>query len=1287
MNYQRLFFIGFCWIILGFSGLSQTFKSSPPPDTADYPYWIRMMQDPSVNFFDVQRAFNIYWQDRPVTQSSGWKPFKRWEYMMQLYRINPDGTRRPADHVFREYQNYLAQHPKTRSSSGEWVNLGPFVLPNGKGYKGLGRLNAIAFDPANANIIWAGSPSGGLWKTTSGGNNWTSTVDDLPTLGVSAILIDYVNPSVMYIGTGDRDAGDAEGMGVFHSTDGGVTWAPWRNGMNNQVVGRLLMHPSNHLLIFAATGGGIFRTTDGGANWNSVISGNFKDIVFKAGNPDIMFAAASGNFYRSADAGLTFIQVTSGLPGGERGVIGVTAADPNYVYFLITNGDSFKGLYRSTDAGLNFSLRSNTPNIMSWDCTGGTGGQAWYDLDIAVDPSNKNIIYAGGVNCFKSINGGTNWAINSHWWGDCSVPAVHADLHVLEWNPLNGRLYAGNDGGIYYTANGGTNWTEITNGMPISQVYKIGQSATVRNKCINGYQDNGTSTYMGSYWQSTGGGDGMECAVDHKNAAYSYSTVYYGSIDRRYNNNYDMVVCSDGYYGINESGAWVTPFTLDEEDPNIMFVGLKNIWRCNNVRASGGAISWARISYNLDGSNSTDLNVLEQSPANTDILFAARYDNRLFRTDNAQAATVNWTNITANLPESGGVNDLECHPTDPDIVYLSMNNKIYKSTDRGLSWTNISGTLPNVTFSSIAYYKNSNEGLYISSNMGVFYKDMTMPDWVMFSDGLPVDASVNEIEIWYHSSDPAQDIIRAGTYGRGLWESDMYHTTPDAAFTSDKTMVLTGCPVNFTDMSSGVPTTYSWTFQGATTNASAECNPDTIIYNTPGAYLVKLIVTNEAGTDSVTVSNYITVSNTSLPVVNFSADDTTICINGIVHFTESSGYCPTAWVWAFTPSSVTFLEGTTAASQNPVVLFSADGVSYSVSLTVTNANGNNTLNKTDYIVVGGYSLPLQEDFSETALPSCWENIDHLGNGQKWQFNNPGGRTINTATSGNGFAILDSDHYGSGNTQNADLITPSLNLSAFSTVTLSFQHHFYAYTGSSGTLSYSINGGSTWTILQTWTTSTANAAAFSQDMTSQVAGQSNVKFKWNYTGTWGWWWAIDDISLTGTMPGLWTGTTSTSWSTASNWSNGLVPGSSVDITIPVSAPNWPVYTGNLTLGTNCRNVTMKGASQFTITGNLSIPTGRSFNVTGNGLLKVRGNWSNAGTFSAGSGTVDFYGNNNGTLTGTTQPAFYKVIISKSSGFYFDFNTNTVVNSTFNVIPGATFKVKTGKTLTVQGTVVK
>jgi hypothetical protein len=324
-------------------GLSaQTTLSTNPPDTSEYPYWIEMMQDPAVNFFDVQRAFNTYWEGREITKGSGFKPFKRWEYRMQISGINPDGTRKPADYYWNEYHKYLDSHPGARSEAGNWTSLGPTILPNGREYKGLGRLNAIAFHPTDEDIIYVGSPSGGLWRTTAGGNDWEPLIDDLPTLGVSAILVDYEDPDIIIIGTGDRDAGDAQGMGVFRSTDGGETWNPWKTGMGNRTVGRLLQHPTNNLIILAATDGGMYRSSNGGESWTQVKTGNFKDVVFKPGDPNTVYGAASGNVFKSTDNGLTYTQLTNGLPGGSCAAIAVTPANPNYVYVILTNGDSSK---------------------------------------------------------------------------------------------------------------------------------------------------------------------------------------------------------------------------------------------------------------------------------------------------------------------------------------------------------------------------------------------------------------------------------------------------------------------------------------------------------------------------------------------------------------------------------------------------------------------------------------------------------------------------------------------------------------------------------------------------------------------------------------------------------------------------------------------------------------------------------------------------------------------------------------------------------------------------------
>jgi hypothetical protein len=184
-------------------------------DTATYPYWVEMMQNPEVNFFDVQRAFNTYWEGREITKGSGFKPFKRWEYMMSQ-RVAPDGTRPPADRDLQAFIEYFGTDGNQRDMLGEWAPLGPFTVPSGyNGYRGLGRLNAIAFHPNDPETIYVGAPSGGLWVSNDHGQNWETHTDHLPTLGVSAIIVDAADPDIIYIGTGDRDAADAPGLGVW----------------------------------------------------------------------------------------------------------------------------------------------------------------------------------------------------------------------------------------------------------------------------------------------------------------------------------------------------------------------------------------------------------------------------------------------------------------------------------------------------------------------------------------------------------------------------------------------------------------------------------------------------------------------------------------------------------------------------------------------------------------------------------------------------------------------------------------------------------------------------------------------------------------------------------------------------------------------------------------------------------------------------------------------------------------------------------------------------------------
>ncbi|MCX6266592.1 MAG: PKD domain-containing protein [Bacteroidetes bacterium] len=1023
-----LFAFTFLFVMVG---QSQNTGASPANDTANYPYWIRMMQDPDANFFQTQRAFNRYWANRPITRSHGWKVFKRWEYMMQS-RINSDGSKPAPDETFNAFTAY---QQGTRSASGSWVSLGPAEIPapGPAGYEGLGRVNVIGFHPTNANKIYVGAPSGGLWQSVDGGATWVTNTDDMPTLGVSAIVVDYSNPEKILIGTGDRDAGDAPGLGVFRSMDGGSTWALSTTGMGSKTVGKIIQHPASSPIFLAATSGGIYRSTNGGTSWVQTQSGDFKDIHFKPDNPNIVYATAGSDFYRSSNNGVTFVKISAGLTSGQRGVIAVSEANPAYVYFMQSDGSSgFKGLYRSVDSGITFTTRSETPNILDWSCEGtDTGGQGWYDLALVADPSNAETIYAGGVDVWRSADGGLTWNINSHWYGGCGVPSVHADCHFLGFSPVDRKLYAGNDGGCWVTNDGGINWTDRTEGITIGQIYKLGQSMTIKNKVINGFQDNGSYAITPSGWIAVGGGDGMECAVDYENPKYTYHTIYYGDIFRKFNNQSEVQIAGNGVNGITESGGWVTPFCLNQANHKGMFAGYKNIWRSSNV--TSGTVSWAKISDNLAGSNSSDMAVIEQSSANPTVFYAARSDRKLFRSDNCLINSPSWYDLSEYLPYSGTPTDILSHPTDENIVYITMGTGVYKSVNKGFSWTNITGNLPSIQKNTIVFYRNAPEGLYVGTDAGVYYKDQTTTGWIPFNLGLPANGRVTELEIYYDNDSVSEDAIRASTFGRGLWGSDMYHAAPNADFIAGQTLVPPGCAVNFTDISTGVPTGFQWAFPGATPESSDLKNPVEIIYSMPGTYQVRLKVWNESGIDSVYKTDYITVSDTITPVVSFTADQFALCENNVVHFTDQSSNCPSIWNWYITPGTIEFIEGTSNQSQNPVVQFNEAGA-YEVKLVSSNAVGSGTLTRSDYIVKDGYTLPFLESFESGMKTKHWE-IRNQDLSITWDTITVGG-----TLPGSKAVYMDFFNYTKLNRRD-QLISPALNFSGYTTLTLGFKHAY------------------------------------------------------------------------------------------------------------------------------------------------------------------------------------------------------------------------------------------------------
>lgn len=764
--------------LVSLSALAQD-QTKEQKDYASYPYWQDMMLDQRINFFETQKAFYTYWENRTPTRSSGYKVFKRWEYLWETL-VSPSGEFPQPGAVYDAYTRYAKEHPvsgRMKTGAPEWTELGPKTRRSYGGYVGVGRINAIAFHPADTATIYIGAASGGFWYTHNSGATWATSTDTLPTLGVSAIMVNPENPDIIIIGTGDDDGGSDQGLGVFKSLDGGLSWTQTNEGMGNLTVGVFASSDAEPNNVLAGTkNGGIFRSADFGSTWTktSAPDRNFRNLKYKPGDNRVVYASENG-FWRSEDGGDTWTQIGSdqGLTASGRMVFDVTPANDSLVYVLV-GGGPFRGLFQSRDFGQTFTMQSDSPNILGYAYEGTDDkSQAGYDLILHADPSNPNVIHIGGVNLWKSTDQGVSWTITGHWWGD-RTNEVHADQHHFAYNPLNNRIYNGNDGGIYWTGDNAATWHEISEGLGIGQMYKIGVALTNRDKIVAGFQDNGSATMMSTDWLSTGGGDGMECAIDPFDDAWSYTTLYYGAITRRYNNGSSRKVAGENTFGITESGGWVTPFCIAENDPNIMIVGFKNLWMSRNIRDNGDIV-WTKITSNLANSNDVNGRVVEHSPADFDVFYYVRGDNKVWRSDNLFDHPT-WNEITGNLPGGGSVRDLECHPYDSYTVYMTQGNKVYKSVNKGINWEDISGSLPDVAMMDIAYDKTSDEGLYVASQAGVYYKDASMTDWEQYGLGLPVSVDAREVEIFYGRTDRNESRLRVGTFGRGLWEIELAAT-------------------------------------------------------------------------------------------------------------------------------------------------------------------------------------------------------------------------------------------------------------------------------------------------------------------------------------------------------------------------------------------------------------------------------------------------------------------------------------------------------------------------------
>ncbi len=812
-----------------------------------------MIEDPDKNYYEVVKQYNAYFKTHGTGKGSGYKMFKRWEAETK-YWVDEQGNRISAAHYAEELRKInasAANRTINSTASTTWIDLGPANWNSTSSWApGLGRVEAIAIHPLNANIIYAGSPNGGCWKTANGGTTWTSLTDGLLYMKIGDVEVDSSNVNVVYIGT--------MGSGLLKSTNGGTTLTPMNTGLAGGInIRKIIVNPQNTSIVLLATSGGIYRSTNGGTSWTLTSNGSYYDIDFQPYNPAVVYACGT-KFYKSTNGGTSFTQITNGIAVTDVMRLSVTPANPQQVCIVQCAGSVFGKFYKSTNAGTSFVTTitgnsGNGTNFFGYDPLGGdNSGQGGYNIDITTSPTDANEIHIAGIITWRSFDGGLTFVSSTEWTYPNPTGYTHCDVHALEY--LGNKLFVGSDGGLSISTDLGDNFTPISAGMGIRMFYRFGSAKTNTVTIATGAQDDGGSIRTGSGWIDWIGADGMEAAVDPTNANIVYGSSQNGSFYKTTNGG-------TSYSNLNTpstSGNWTTPFIIDPNVNTTLYVGYAELYKSIN---SGG--SWTQISTLALG----NLDYIEVAPSNSNYIYISS-GTSIYRTTNGGT---NWTNISAGL---GGatINRIAVHSSSPDkVAIVTSGSQIYTSVNGGVTWTNSTGNFPAVTARCLVYQNDASEGIYVGTNTGIYYKDITMANWAPYNTGFPIVA-VNELEIQYASSK-----IRAASYGRGVWECDLFSAVaqpPIALFGSNKTIVCPGQTVAFVDQSAGTPNAWSWAFQNGSPATSTVQNP-TVTYNTPGTYSVTLIAYNSNGSDTISQTTYITVTGlTALPLVEGFASST-----------------------------------------------------------------------------------------------------------------------------------------------------------------------------------------------------------------------------------------------------------------------------------------------------------------------------------------------------------------------------------------------------------------------------
>lgn len=646
----------------------------------------------------------------------------------------------------------------------QWRNIGPFNVG--------GRIKSVVCHPTQHGTVYIAAAAGGIWKTTNRGNDWTPIFDDENSIAFGSIAIDWNNPDVLYAGTGESVVGGGNvylGGGMYKTTDAGETW----DLIGLSKVGafsRVWVHPLDSDLIFAGATSpyaGFYRSTDGGETWEQTFEGSVTDVTIDPNDKnELLIGVSAGGVYFSADMGETWTERNYGFrPNIGRVSVQMAPSDPNRVYALMEN-NGVGNIYISNN-------KSESWNLVFVGESSFFNGQGFYNNHLVIHPTDKDIAFAGGIDLWKTDNGGSVWINVTYGY---EGGEVHVDQHAGCFDPTNpDYLYIGNDGGMYLSSNTGEHWNDINNNLEVTQFYEIGIDHGVDNRTYGGTQDNGTLGNRNSEdsWAHILGGDGFEVIVDYKNSNIVYCESQYGNmyrIDYDKNRYYSI---QSGIPGDDSRGIWNSPMELSPSDNYILYHG-----RYRAYISYDQGDYWEALTPNKFNARFTSIECSPHPDGDEIVYFGNEVGKILVSTDEG------WFPYdVSNGLTNRYVTEIAASPHELETAYATFsgygNPHVFKTTNLGDSWTDISENLPDVPCNSIAIHPNIPQYLYVGTDVGVFASFDGGNLWTPYGRGLS-RSPVNALEITEKSN--GDIVLRAATHGRSMWEVDLLDeaiTTPE----------------------------------------------------------------------------------------------------------------------------------------------------------------------------------------------------------------------------------------------------------------------------------------------------------------------------------------------------------------------------------------------------------------------------------------------------------------------------------------------------------------------------